>query len=130
MRTVQKRAVVIEDDVARLRFDRRSVAAHEAAWRRRTSFLRRSKVVHRASRRASIPRHRHGGLAWRWLVTAEEQLVHDAAAHGVTFGTYPMENRAVLNSNSLDGGRSRARTADLLLVRQKEPEYAIDLTTG
>jgi hypothetical protein len=29
-----------------------------------------------------------------------------------------MENSKMLNVNNLDGGRSRARTADLLLVRQ------------
>jgi len=48
---VEKRAAVIDDEVARLRFVRRSIAAHEAAARRRVSFLRRSFAAHRASRR-------------------------------------------------------------------------------
>jgi hypothetical protein len=48
---VEKRAAVIDDEVARLRFVRRSIAAHEAAARRRVSFLRRSLAAHRASRR-------------------------------------------------------------------------------
>ncbi len=48
---VEKRAAVIDDDVKRLRFVRQSLAAHEAAARRRTRFLRRSMAAHRASRR-------------------------------------------------------------------------------
>lgn len=63
MRMVEKRAAVIDDDVARLRFVRRSVAAHEAASRRRTRFLRRSIAAHRASRRRV-------GLVFRAVVTA------------------------------------------------------------
>ena len=51
VRLVEKRAAVIDDEVARLRFVRRSIAAHEAAARRRVSFLRRSFAAHRASRR-------------------------------------------------------------------------------
>ena len=51
VRLVEKRAAVIDDEVARLRFVRRSVAAHEAAARRRVSFLRRSFAGHHASRR-------------------------------------------------------------------------------
>ena len=51
VRMVEKRAAVIDDEVARLRFVRRSIAAHEAAARRRVSFLRRSFAAHRASRR-------------------------------------------------------------------------------
>jgi hypothetical protein len=50
-RVVEKRAAVIEDEVARLRFMRRSIAAHEAAARRRANFLRRSVAAHQASRR-------------------------------------------------------------------------------
>jgi len=63
MRMVEKRAAVIDDDVARLRFVRRSVAAHEAASRRRARFLRRSMAAHRASRRRV-------GLVFRAIVTA------------------------------------------------------------
>jgi hypothetical protein len=63
MRMVEKRAAVIDDDVARLRFVRRSVAAHEAASRRRTRFLRRSIAAHRAS-------HRRVRLVFRAVVTA------------------------------------------------------------
>ena len=63
MRQVEKRAAVIEDDVARLRFVRRSIAAHEAAARRRARFLRRSLNAHRASRRRF-------GLALRVVGTA------------------------------------------------------------
>ena len=50
-RMVEKRAAVIDDEVARLRFVRQSVAAHEAAARRRVNFLRRSLAAHHASRR-------------------------------------------------------------------------------
>ena len=39
-----------------------------------------------------------------------------------------MEGMAAMKRNGLSGGRSRARTADLLLARQKQPGYAIDLT--
>ena len=60
---VQKRATVIADDVKRLRFVRQSLAAHEAASRRRTSFLRRSIAAHRAFRRRV-------GLVLRALVAA------------------------------------------------------------
>jgi len=42
---VNKRAAVIADDVKRLRFVRQSLAAHEAASRRRASFLRRSPRI-------------------------------------------------------------------------------------
>jgi hypothetical protein len=60
---VQKRAAVIDDDVKRLQFVRRSLAAHEAASRRRTRFLRRSMAAHRASRRRV-------GLVFRAMVAA------------------------------------------------------------
>ena len=50
-RMVEKRAAVIDDEVARLRFVRQSVAAHEAAARRRVNFVRRSLAAHQASRR-------------------------------------------------------------------------------
>ena len=50
-RMVENRAAVIDDEVERLRFMRQSIAAHEAAARRRTNFLRRSLAVHQASRR-------------------------------------------------------------------------------
>ena len=50
-RLVEERASVIEDEVARLRFMRQSIAAHEAAARRRVNFLQRSLVAHQASRR-------------------------------------------------------------------------------
>ena len=50
-RMVEKRAAVIDDKVERLRFVRQSIAAHEAATRRRVNFLRRSLTVHQASRR-------------------------------------------------------------------------------
>ena len=63
MRMVEQRAAVIDDDVARLRFVRRSVAAYEAASRRRARFLRRSMAAHRASRRRV-------GLAFRAVITA------------------------------------------------------------
>ena len=48
MRHVEERAAVIADDVERLRFVRRSIAAHEAAERRRENFLRRSMSVREA----------------------------------------------------------------------------------
>src|SRR5713101_2957073 len=51
VRLVERRAAVIEDDVARLRFVRRSMAAHAAAAGRRARFLRRCLAAHRASRR-------------------------------------------------------------------------------
>jgi hypothetical protein len=51
IRLVEKRAAVIGDDVARLRFVRRSMAAHAAAAGRRARFLRRCIAAHRASRR-------------------------------------------------------------------------------
>jgi N-acetylmuramoyl-L-alanine amidase-like protein len=51
VRQVEKRAAVIDDEVARLRFVRQSMAAHEAAARRRINFLRRSLAAHQASRR-------------------------------------------------------------------------------
>ncbi len=60
---VEKRAAVIDDDVERLRFVRQSLAAHEAAARRRARFLRRSMAAHRASRRRV-------GLMFRAIVTA------------------------------------------------------------
>jgi len=63
MRMVEQRAAVIDDDVARLRFVRRSVAAYEAASRRRARFLRRSMAAHRASRRRV-------GLVFRAVITA------------------------------------------------------------
>jgi hypothetical protein len=50
-RLVEKRATVIEDEVERLRFMRQSIAAHEAAARRRVNFLRRSLAAHQSSRR-------------------------------------------------------------------------------
>lgn len=48
LRRVERRAAVIDDKVARLRFVRRSIEAHEAAVRRRA---RRSLAVREASRR-------------------------------------------------------------------------------
>ncbi|HUJ20899.1 MAG TPA: peptidoglycan recognition family protein [Bryobacteraceae bacterium] len=51
VRMVEKRAAVIDDDVERLRFVRRSLASHAAAARRRARFLRRSMAAHHASRR-------------------------------------------------------------------------------
>ncbi len=60
---VQKRAAVIDDDVKRLQFVRRSLAAHAAASRRRARFLRRSMAAHRASRRRV-------GLVFRAMVAA------------------------------------------------------------
>jgi hypothetical protein len=60
---VEKRAAVIDDDVERLRFVRQSLAAHEAAARRRARFLRRSMAAHRASRRRV-------GLVFRAVATA------------------------------------------------------------
>jgi hypothetical protein len=60
---VQRRAAVIDDDVKRLQFVRRSLAAHAAASRRRARFLRRSMAVHRASRRRV-------GLVFRAMVAA------------------------------------------------------------
>jgi hypothetical protein len=60
---VQKRAAVIDDDVKRLQFVRRSLAAHAAASRRRARFLRRSMAAHHASRRRV-------GLVFRAMVTA------------------------------------------------------------
>jgi hypothetical protein len=50
-RLVEQRASVIDDDVARLKFVRHSIAAHAAATRRRASFLRRSLAAHRSARR-------------------------------------------------------------------------------
>src|SRR5579872_589062 len=47
MRQVARRSADIEDDIARLRFVRNSVARHEAAARRRERFLRESMETHR-----------------------------------------------------------------------------------
>jgi hypothetical protein len=47
----QKRAAVIDDDVKRLQFVRQSLAAHDAASRRRARFLR---LDGRASRAAAV----------------------------------------------------------------------------
>jgi hypothetical protein len=55
VRKVEKRAAVIADDVERLRFVRRSLAAHEAVERRRERYLRRRVSVREAYwRRVSL----------------------------------------------------------------------------
>jgi len=62
-RMVEKRAAVIDDEVARLRFMRQSIAAHEAAARRRVNFVRRSLAAHQASRRRFYLWLRIGSMA-------------------------------------------------------------------
>jgi len=93
---VQKRAAVIDDDVKRLQLVRRSLAAHEAASRRRTRFLRRSMAAHRASRRRV-------GLVFRAMVAAAllAVVLQSGAPRTARRHPTPLAPRAKLAASSL-----------------------------
>ncbi len=82
-RTVEKRAAVIDDEVARLRFVRQSIAAHEAASRRRVNFVRRSLAVHHASRRRFYLSLRIGSMALLLAVSLVPQASRGVARRPV-----------------------------------------------